>query len=225
LSSADLDAQAEQGAWTLILRVRNYNGTANDGQVRAAIYLSPGTSSPPAWNGADTWSIADTSLTDMTTVDSPVTEDTVAYVSGQILVAHFASVPLVFDSPSVHLAVDLRGVTLMATLEPPDAGGWRLTQGTIAGKWTIADLFTDLSALRVGGAAVCTDAKDYTQIKHAFCGAADIALQTGAQSACDSLSFGMAFEAWPAKLGAPVTVPPPAGGCPAATDPKTDTCN
>jgi hypothetical protein len=46
----------------------------------------------------------------------------------------------------------------------------------------------------------------------------------GPDAGCDALSFGMSFEAYPIQLGAAEPLPAPSGGCPAATDPLTDTC-
>ncbi|MFW5741602.1 MAG: hypothetical protein ACOC1F_14725, partial [Myxococcota bacterium] len=57
------------GDWTLLLRVRGYNGLPDDDRVRLDWYipaefyvLQDGGKAPPAWDGSDAWPIRTTSL-------------------------------------------------------------------------------------------------------------------------------------------------------------------
>ena len=56
--------RAQEGDWTLLLRVMDYNGQPNDDSVRVAIYPSPGRdndpclpSQTPNWDGSDVWPV------------------------------------------------------------------------------------------------------------------------------------------------------------------------
>jgi hypothetical protein len=61
---------AEQGDWSLIVRVQQYNGQANDEQVVVSLYASPGMQEDPclgpdpmpAWDGSDRWPVDSVSL-------------------------------------------------------------------------------------------------------------------------------------------------------------------
>jgi hypothetical protein len=226
ISSVELSQRANLGSWTILVRVRGYDGGDDDDQVDVALYLTTGFSGAPAWNGGDAWPVADVSLADAMTVDQPLVHDPAAHVTGGTLVARFAAVPLLFQGAGVQLRVDLSAVTLSAHLQATDGGGRRLTGGTVAATWKLADLFTNLSGLRInGGQALCTDSAYYLLVKSALCAAADLsAAGGGVDAGCDALSFGMGFEGYPALLGSVAALPPPSGGCPMSTDPGMDVC-
>ncbi|MBI4700838.1 MAG: hypothetical protein HY744_06695 [Deltaproteobacteria bacterium] len=60
--------RVQEGFWSLLLRVRHYNGTANDGQVDLAVYTTPGFRDDPCnpdfpkWDGTDRWPIDESSV-------------------------------------------------------------------------------------------------------------------------------------------------------------------
>jgi hypothetical protein len=59
-----------EGGWTVLVRVREYNGQPNDARVVVAVYPSSGLDKdpchpedePPRWNGADRWPVASFSV-------------------------------------------------------------------------------------------------------------------------------------------------------------------
>jgi hypothetical protein len=62
-------------------------------------------------------------------------------------------------------------------------------------------------------------------MKTVVCRHADIVSTLGGPtSACNAISFGMAFDAEQARLGLVYEAPPPAFPCPPETDPALDHC-
>lgn len=230
ISSGVLRAQINKGEWSLLLRVRGYDGSPDDGAVEVDVYPTTGLAGQgvtPAWDGNDAWPIADTGLVDGQSLDQPIAVDTKAYVSGGVLVAHPKSTSVLFVGALLRLRVQLSSVTISGRIVPGDAGGLQISEGLIAGVWTLSDLFKGLSDLRYeGGKALCRDSGVYLQIRDTLCSVTDISSATAITELCDALSFGMSFEASPVKLGMVVPVPPlPGKPCSAdAGDPKDDFC-
>ena len=60
--------KAQAGESSLLVRVRGYNGEANDEQVEVAVFPSPGLAEdpcsvvPPRWDGMDRWPVVDSAL-------------------------------------------------------------------------------------------------------------------------------------------------------------------
>ena len=225
INSALFSQQADSGAWSILLRVRDYDGGDDDDQVEVDVYPTTGLGTKPTWDGTDTWPVTDSALVDKTSLDQPVYKDPGAYVSGGVLVAKIPALPLLFVGPGVHLQLDLGEATLSATLVPADGGGFRLTGGTLAATWKLSSVFADLAGLRVNGnSSLCVGSGYYAIIKQQLCNATDLASSGGSTAPCDALSFGMSFEAWPAVLGAATAVAPLTNGCPMTTDPTNDAC-
>src|SRR5581483_9709741 len=67
--------KADAGYWSLLIRVRNYNGMMDDDQVEVDLYPAAGSPAttpanmPPQWNGTDEWPVTTSSLSDGATVD------------------------------------------------------------------------------------------------------------------------------------------------------------
>jgi hypothetical protein len=227
ISSSQLSQQANSGAWSLLVNVSGYNGGVDDDQVEVALYATPGLGpAAPKWDGTDAWPVAPLSLVDQISLNQPINKDAKAYVTNRVLVAHLPGATLVFQSPGVHLQVDLISAVFSATLEAKDSGAVRLTEGTMSARWSTPTLFKNLSDLRVNGnTTLCVGDTFYSIVKSALCEAVDLS-STGTPGAdCDALSFSVGFEASPALLGAVEPLLPLNGTpCPMATDPATDVC-
>lgn len=69
-SSETFTQSAEEGRGSVLIRVRDYNGQANDGQVTASLHPSPGLKEDPCngidplplWDGSDRWPVTASSL-------------------------------------------------------------------------------------------------------------------------------------------------------------------
>jgi hypothetical protein len=223
-SSASLSGRADAGAWSLLFRVREYNGTADDDRVEVDVYPSSG-GIDPAWNGEDRWPVSETSVAPGGTVDDPLYVDTKAYVSGGTLVASLSESSLILGSDDNQMVLDLTAGFVTARVVVR-GGALRLEGGTLAARWRLTDVFKTLSTFRdTAGTPVCTDDLLYDTVKDQICGFVDIYSALGTPTdECDSLSLGIGFEAEPAKLGDLQPGPTPGGGCSPETDPLYDSC-
>lgn len=228
ISSILINDGTEQGTWSLLIRVRDYSGTPEDDHVTVAIYETPGLAGP-LWNGMDVWPVSKTSVGSSGTVDDPIHIDNAAYVHNGELVAHLPTIRLAFRSPTLYLPIELISVTVSGKIVQASAGGFRLTEGTLAGIWTHDLLFKGLSGFRYKtnlDSKLCRDDIIYLQVKNYFCSATDVIANPGAGSTeCDAVSYGMRFDTESVKLGMvadPLPEPPPA--CSAGFDPISDKC-
>lgn len=230
ISSIVVNDGATQGRWSLIIRVRDYSGTPNDDHVRVAIYETPGLTSP-AWNGTDAWPISRATVGASGTADEPLNFDDNAYVRDGVLVSHIPQTRLVVVASTARLPIDLVDLILSAKITPATGGGWRLTEGTMAGKWTLPALFKDLGQFRYGSgmtSKLCRDDILYLQVKNLFCSTTDILdpATAAGTTECNAISFGMRFDTETIQLGAvsdPFPDPPPA--CDPGYDPSSDSCS
>jgi hypothetical protein len=223
-TSAYYSGLIEAGKWSLLVKLEGYNGLPDDPSVGVTLYPSPGVGgATPAWDGNDAWGLSQYSFGDGGVAD-PIYRSAGAYVAGGVLVAAMPRAKLILGG-STPFAIGMTGGVFAAKLIQSGAS-WKLTSGTLAARWTLADVFQLFSSLRYQGAAICTDSFVYGPAKTAVCQGADILADgTSPKSLpCDAISFGMGFTADPAKLGALVPAPVPDGGCPAATDPVHDDC-
>ncbi len=229
ISSIVVNEGATQGLWSLIIRVSDYSGTPNDDHVKVAIYETPGLMAP-AWNGTDTWPISKATVGPSGTVDEPVNFDDKAYVRDGILVSHIAHGRLVLLASTARLPIDLVDLTLSAKVVAASGGSWRLTEGTMAGKWTLPALFKDLGQFRYGAGTMkklCRDDILYLQVKNLFCSTTDILdpATAAGTTECNAISFGMRFDTETIQLGLvsdPLPDPPPE--CDPGYDPSSDSC-
>jgi hypothetical protein len=234
---------AEQGEWSLLVRVQGYNGQVDDPKVKLSIYMTPGylgdggaggaggvTPDPqPKWDGNDAWAISTDSLADGASLDMPIYFDANAYISGGQLVANLPNFFIPFQGTDSSLNVSLTAGVLIAAILNPESDnlGWRIVNGTIAGRWKTADLFKNLGSFSSSGQSFCNDGGiTYTTFKKSICGFVDIASTLGGATLdCDAISFGMLFQTMPAKLG-PLYVPVPSPStCPEGQDPALDDCD
>jgi hypothetical protein len=221
-----------QGEWTLLLRVRGYNGEKDDSQVELDWYFGANLGAAPSWSGDDLWPVASDSLNDVQgggahDLDSPRYQSRNAYVSDGRLVASFRDeLQLSLGGGESATTITMRAATLLATLgtvpELPDR--FVLTEGTIAGLWSEEEIFATLGSSPL----ICSNAQLYDFAKNAFCGALDIITRNAPPTEpCNALSLGLGFETYPARLGR-IDVdkggPPDMTPCAPGLDPANDSC-
>jgi hypothetical protein len=230
ISSILINEGTSQGAWSILIRVRNYSGTANDDRVSVALYETPGMATAPAWDGTDSWPISNTTVGSTGTVDEPANFDDKAYVHDGILVAHIPKTKLLFRSTRLNLPLDLFDWTISAKIVPANGDKWRLTEGTVAAKWSHPALFKGLSEFRYDEnleKKLCRDDIIYLQVKNLFCSSTDILENpaAGESTECNAISFGMRFDTETAQLGmVTAPLPPPDPLCNVNFDPVSDVC-
>jgi hypothetical protein len=231
--SSFFSGEANTGIWSILMRVRGYNGQADDDQVEFDFYPTAGGVDKPdggvaAWDGLDSWPISTTALADGKTVDDAKFKNLQAYVSNHVLVASLPQSSFTLGGTGVNtVTIRLTGGIVTAEIVALDAGGtWGLRNGVMAGRWTIPDIFLSLSSFRDNnGAPICRGNVAYEFGKSTICTGADILSTTGVPSdACDALSFGVAFTADPAQLGVAVDPTLPSKFCPDGGDPAGDVC-
>jgi hypothetical protein len=248
-SSADQSKRANEGAWSLLIRIKDYNGKANDAQITASLHPSPGfdhqscvpRGEPPKWDGSDAWPIDAASLQKGTgpgadggggcpggvkgyTFDKPRYVDTQAFVNDNVFVANLPDAELIFSGATGPTAIHLTAGFITGTIEK-GASGYRITNGVLTGRWKLNDMFVSLSSLVSNGVGLCTDSTIYQLLKGPVCNAPDIlSALRGPTSPCDAVSFAVGFSTEPAKLGVvwiAETMPPI---CPDETNPANDSC-
>ena len=217
---AELNARLAQGLYGLLVRVRGWNGAANDTSVEAALYVSKGTETVgdsgvrvvPKFDGTDVFSVATSSLLGGVAppyIPLPDAIDTAAYVKDGVLVANNANVRFEFSTSATGdnaLVLNLTGVILTGTLTKAK-GGYGLINGTLAGRWAIRRMLVALAPLYdpIGGGFLCGDASTYQTIKSFVCGSVDITelpQNDNTNAKCDALSIGLGFTAVPVTFGA-----------------------
>lgn len=225
LSSTALRSAIDAGTWTLLLRVSDWNGLDDDGQVTVAVYTTFGSTVAPAWDGNDVFQVrSDSVAVASADIDEPLVSNEDAYVADGKLVAVFGTQrPLV-----LHLAnaftIELSYAVLQAELGE-EGTGYVLTSGVIGGIWDMRAVFKALAGARNADMPrICTDSPGYPGVKDALCVLRD-SLDDPEPITCGGISIGMAFT------GARITTPTVVEdfidetmGCPLATDPTNDIC-
>lgn len=229
-SSTAITQDLDSGKYTILLRIENYNGLPDDNDVRLTFYVG-GDCPSPEWKGEDKWTILSTSVKNGD-VNQPRLVDANAYVSNGTLVASIPTFDENDDRVVIQLndkfAVALTGAVVVAKLEQ-FLDRWRLTGGTLSGRWRDKDFFEYFSTFRAAleQPTQCTDSAFYPQIKGTFCNYADVSGSLGdVTGACTAMSIATRFTAQVAQLGTiQQVVPTPPSTCPAATNPATDSCS
>jgi hypothetical protein len=223
----------KNGSWNTLLRIRNYNGEPDDAQVEldwymCTSYVGKDAGSTPSFDGTDVFRLSTASI-DVDAgqdPDHPKFSDPQAYVAGGVLSARF---PTAVIQTNAAVQVALSGARITAAVQK-DASEWHLSNGNIAGVWQLTDIFAQLGYLTVNNEGLCKEgpASTYHYAKTALCSYADVSHEPGQPAAtCDSLSFGIGFEAVRAAPG-PIAAPklPPYQCTPGgANDPATDSCD
>ena len=220
------------GEWGVLIRVRNYNGEADDDEVELAWYMAEklwaatvldgGAKAPPKWDGSDAWPVRDMNVIGGD-IDKPASADSKAYVSGGVLVGMLPS-GLFQAAPSMQFI--LTDPYLTGRLVK-GASGWELQEGQVAAVWQMTDVFEQFNYFTVLSQPMCKGGGNpfYDGVKQMICRHVDIFHDRGTPtSPCDSLSVGMAFSAQQAKFGPLMPTEVPEKLCDDAHDPATDTC-
>lgn len=222
---AQTNAALRAGEFGLLVRVRGYNGLADDSSVEVALFGSAGTErddagvpKPPVGDGHDRWTVDPASLVGGTAPPYvPVAADTNAYVSQFKLVATVDFRIAVGVGTGVSV-VDLKGSVVVGKLVK-QAIGYRVEEGIVAGRWPTSKLLPSLEVFPDPldpSRFLCGDSPAYPIVKDLVCSARDIVSdvkQDNTGAPCDAVSVGIEFSAAPAELGAVLTPPPRAKPC------------
>ena len=226
-----LNQKLQNGEFGLIVRVRNYNGTANDTSVDTALFLSNGTASAtdggapivPKFDGNDFWTIDPRSLLGGVAppyIPQPNTTDTAAYVKNGVLVASLATADLEFNAGTGlgSLRIGMTGVVVTGKLVPTGTGSYRVDDGLLAGRWPSQKFLTSLAPIHdpITQDYLCGDASTYGSLKLVICKGLDITSfpqNDNTNAPCDALSIALGFAASPANFGAVKAGVPPTQPC------------
>ncbi len=206
------NAVLQSGRGSLLVRVTNYNGKANDTSVHVDVFISNGTvplddagnNPPPSHDGGDLWSVDPASVVGTPPPYVASHEDTAAYVSEGVIVGT-VDFPLGLGLLNPDF-LQLHGAYVTATVvQTPQ--GLALHQGLISGRWDTRNLLTGLEAVKDPfdkTQYLCGTDPTYQALKVQICQAADITRlvqndNTGAP--CDAISLALSFTAEPALLG------------------------
>ena len=228
--SVNLNSQIASGQDTILIGIANYNGGLDDTEVALTSYIASGLRGadggymPPQWDGNDAWDVDPASTGGSTMVDggyvyTPVFVSTQAYVSNGVLVAR---VPKAAFGLGVG-TVEATTVVLMGTLKRAP-GSYGLVAGQVAGRVTSHSILSLVAVLQDpfnSAMDICGTDPTYVTVRQAVCGALDIAadsLKDNTGAPCDAISLGFGFEAFPARLGAPVSITSHVPGCDGAVD-------
>jgi hypothetical protein len=216
-SESALSDELAKGRAGLVVRIRGYNGTANDDAVSVELFGRSWTNGVlPQHNGNDTWLPYEDSLA----FDLSVEWDQNAFVRDSMLVAKFPIFTLAFrpnvgqnDNPFI---VKLEEAVLSGTLEQ-GSSGFTLKNGNMAARWPTASFLDAFSVIQYPFSLwMCGDNPAYTMVKGNICKYADVmssAASDNTNAACDALSWAAGFDAEPAKLGAELSPPSTPSGC------------
>ncbi len=205
-NDATFNGALRDGAFSQLLQVGGYNGTPDDPEVtvsfRNGIALV-GDGGAPAFQGGDSWLVEPTS-------NGVPTYNVTGYVAGGTLVAKFVAavngtegLRLIWQLPrpqggTTRLPIALTEATITAQMAVSADGRLTLTDGRLGGK------LTSSNALELPRAFGVCGGPPFDQTRQLFCSLADLPNKDGL---CDTLSFSLAFEAMPAKLGGELDLP------------------
>ncbi len=199
-----------QGLIGAFIRVRNYNGLADDAQVQVSVYASLGVTgfpTPPKFDGTDQWDI-DEGSTNGGSFDQPK-YSTTGYVRNHTLVASL-KFPVIIGSQYISpITVELQSGLIVANIALNGSGPTatlKSLSGELAGRWESSKLLTSLQSVPDpfnDGGFLCKGGFVYEAAKIAICKDQDIASDptNDGTGICDALSLGLGFEATPALHG------------------------
>ncbi len=198
---------AELGRWTILFRVTGYNGLPNDEQVRVEWYPSSGLSGqapmPPAWEGADEWAVAPSSVVDPEAgVLEPKYFDNDGYVTNGVLVFSLPKSELLVTNGLNRLSITISDGTVMGQIDPYGSS-YVLRDGIIAGRVSEENMFKMAADFRDhNGVPFCIDTPGWLATRDGICRGADIQVGSAAPNKrCDAVSLALGFDTAAAKLG------------------------
>jgi hypothetical protein len=227
---------AEQGRWSLLYTVKDYNGLPDDDHVRVEWFVAgsysdnnpdnPGMT-PPKWDGTDHWPVTPSSYVNGDPNAGVTFSDDFAYVTGGVLVATLKSGQVTLAGLKNRLDIRLKTSVVTARVVQRPDGKFTLREGMIAGRVTVSDMFYMMSSYRDdNGNPLCTGDFAFNAVRGLICNGTDIQADFAQpQLPCDALSFAIGFEADPAQIGQPIPIQPSGPGCPCATDPVHESCS
>lgn len=227
--SAKINQKITDGVFTLLVRVRDWNGSKNDTQVTTALFLSDGmtgsedggTPQKPKFDGTDDWTVTPSSLfggTGPPYVPLPDSVDTMAYVTDGLLVAVIGEVKVtLLGTNNGSVTLDVSGAVFTGHLTPKGSS-FEMKDGVLVARWPTRKMLTSLAGIKdpFGPGYLCGDSGSYGTIKKLICDKRDIvtAIQNDNTGAfCDALSVGFGFVGEPARIGNPYGRPPPVPQC------------
>ena len=196
--ATQVKAELKNGNWSLLLRVREYDGAADDPSVVVQVATGFGRS------GAN-WSVDAVSVDGG--LDGALTS-TSAWVAGGVLMARFDDFPMVSRSVLGNFIVDMKAAVITGTLDPTNR---TLTAGTVAGRWPVKSALPEISRLKATNPPFPVDLCIGTQVAGILCSSRDILgkpSDDGTPNECDAVSMAFAFTASTATF----TDPPLDGG-------------
>ena len=225
LTSESFNGGVAEGDWSLLVRIRDYNGLPDDDQVSVAWLVTTNLMKPPAWDGTDTWGIRGSCLNHkdgQPDLEDPIVIDKLAYVTGGRVVASLkGGAPL---DLTANFSVIIQDAFLVGDLVKK-GDFWFTDHGTLAGIWRTQDMLANLRGVEIGDKPLCTDHPIYETIKRQICEAQDISVASAAPTTgCDGISLAFTFTSGPARIGLALDVDPPANPCTPGNDPAYDPC-
>ena len=217
------------GDYNFLIKISNYNGQADDDQVRVDLYPSPGLEPPlPADCTSPNWrmhtacftpdapfTIRDTAVTLQQggpMLPDAVINDPNAYVRGGYIVAQLPPKTLFwfpgYNAPATAFPLAFAQALVAGRLTKAQNGTWAIEDGTIGGRATEQDM---LNGFQLIGFCPSTDPMDYPLMKNYLHSYLDI-LASGKVdpgTPCDSISVGIGFTAGQATPGRLVHIPDP----------------
>ena len=234
-----LNAKINNGEFTMLVRIRDWNGTGNDTQVTGEIFLSNGNKGSedggvpqlPKWDGTDSWTLDPNTLfggAGPPYIPLPDSVDIAGYVTDGLFVAAIGEVNinLVAGMGIGSLKLNVSGAILTGHLTKM-SNLYKMDDGLLAGRWPSRKFLTSFATVPnpLGPGYLCGDSGTYASIKKLICNARDISSvvqndNTGAP--CDAVSIGFGLVATQAQLGNVNKKPPPLQPCGPMWD---DDCN
>lgn len=222
-----------------VLRLRNWNGEADDPRVdvtitQAVVTVPPdadgsapeieivdfeaqlpggGAAPPPAWEGEDyVWMRADTFLSG--NPEQPLVRDDNAYVVDNHIVVRLPDrIEILFPADEVGVMVRLTGGIAVGRMS---ADRTMLEDVVVAGRWSVVDLLR--TAENVG---VCMGTTEYNVLNSQLEGIVDVRSEVGSGGVgieCDAISLGVGFTGYRLQFGGVADGRPLVSACDAMPD-------
>ncbi len=210
-TDAKLSAEADRGEWSILLRISEWNGSANDAEVTVGIYSTTGWQAPPdggttsastgsggappapapLWDGTDDWAIDARSLESPLDLETPAFQTDKAYIAGGMLVAELGGL---FFLGSTRLPIRIASGRLLAPIELVQGQPPAMRDAVFAGRWPADDLIDAIGTLLVGDGPFCEATALFNPVVERACRLVDVT-ETGGLGTCSALSFGIRFDA------------------------------